>query len=204
MAINKKETTGTIENAGKKIQKGIVKTPQDKDGSQQEMAKMVEEVKQENRELKKLEVKKIEKPKKTEATVRVTGPVSTRHCVALCNFVKKKNIEKSIKELEEVVAKTRALPMKGEFAHRKGKGIMSGKYPQVSTKYFIKLLKSLQSNANANDIKNPVIVQAISNLAQRPRGRFGSYTRKRTHITIIAKDIEKQNKEDKKPQEVKK
>jgi len=145
---------------------------------------------------KKLEVKKIEKPKKTKAEINVkSAPISTRHSVALCKFVKRKDIEKAIKELEEVVAKTRVLPMKGEFAHRKGKGIMSGKYPQVSTKYFIKLLKSLQSNASANDVKNPTIVEAIANLAPRPLGRFGTYTRKRTHITLIAKNIEKQNKE---------
>ena len=147
---------------------------------------------------KKLEVKKIEKPKKTKAEVNVkSAPISTRHSVALCNFVKRKDIERAIKELEEVVAKTRALPMKGEFAHRKGKGIMSGKYPQVSTKYFVKLLKSLQSNANVNDIKNPTIVEAIANLAPRPLGRFGTYTRKRTHITLMAKNIEKQRKGEK-------
>jgi ribosomal protein L22 len=147
---------------------------------------------------KKLEVKKIDKPKKTEAKVGVqSAPISTRHCVALCNFVKRKDIERAIRELEEVVAKTRALPMKGEFAHRHGKGMMSGKYPQVSTKYFIKLLKSLQSNANANDIKNPIIVEAIANLAPRPMGRFGTYTRKRTHIMLLAKNIEKQNKKGK-------
>jgi len=151
---------------------------------------------------KKIEIKKIEKPKKTEAKIGTqSAPISTRHSVALCKFIKRKNIEKAIKELEEVVAKTRALPMKGEFAHRKGKGIMSGKYPQNSTKYFIGLLKSLQSNANANDIKNPVIVEAIANLAPRPLGRFGTYTRKRTHITLIAKNIEKQNKKEDKKKE---
>jgi ribosomal protein L22 len=180
----------------KEIKQDMVKTAEEAEPKEEEQKKP---------ETKKLEVKKVEKSKKTEAKVGVkSAPISTRHCVALCNFVKRKNIEKAIKELEEVVAKRRALPMKGEFAHRKGKGIMSGKYPQVSTKYFIKLLKSLQSNANVNDIKNPVITEAIANLAPRPRGRFGTYTRKRTHIMLLAKNIEKQNKEDKKPQEIKK
>ncbi|MFH1365348.1 MAG: uL22 family ribosomal protein [archaeon] len=203
--MDKKETTRSIENAGRKVQKGRVKHPEDKGGSKQEIVKIVEEVKQEDKELtektsstssqsketetpKKIEIKKIEKPKKYEASVRATGaPISTRHSVALCNFIKRKKIEKAIEGLEEVFAKRKALPMKGEFAHKKG--MMSGKYPQNSTQYFIKLLKSLQANANANDIKDPVITEAIANLAPRPRGRFGRYKRKRTHISITAKEI---------------
>jgi len=154
---------------------------------------------EENVPEKKLEVKKETKLKikKTEAKVNATSaPISTRHSVDLCKFIKMKDIEKAIKELEEVVSKRMALPMKGEFAHRKGKGMMSGKYPQNSTKYFIKLLKSLQSNANANEIKEPVIVEAVANLAPRPRGRFGRYQRKRTHITIVAKNKQKEKKKD--------
>jgi len=136
---------------------------------------------------KKLEVKKIEKPKKTEAKIGITSaPISTIHSINLCRFIKKKEIEKAIEELEKVVSKKRALPMKGEYAHKKG--MMSGKYPQNSTKYFIKILKSLRANANANDIKNPIITKAIANLAPRPRGRFGRYKRKRTHIMIIVKE----------------
>lgn len=149
---------------------------------------------------KKSEAKKETKPKKvcTEAKVNAAdAPISTRHSVDLCKFIKNKEIEKAIGELEEVVAKRRALPMKGEFAHRKGKGMMSGKYPQNSTKYFIKLLKSLQANSNANDIKDPVIVEAIANLAPRPRGRFGRYQRKRTHITLVAKTKSKKKKDEK-------
>jgi large subunit ribosomal protein L22 len=143
---------------------------------------------------KKVEVKKIEKPKKTEAKVGITSaPISTIHSIYLCKFVKRKSIEQAIEGLEKVVAKKKALPMKGEYPHKKG--MMSGKYPQNSTKYFIKILKSLQSNANVNEIKNPVIAEAIANLAPRPRGRFGRYQRKRTHITIIVRE----KKENKKP-----
>ena len=136
---------------------------------------------------KKTEIKKIEKPKKTDARVVITSaPISTIHSIYLCKFVKRKSIEQAIEGLEKVVAKKKALPMKGEYPHKKG--MMSGKYPQNSTKYFIKILKSLQSNANVNEIKNPIIVEAIANLAPRPRGRFGRYQRKRTHITIIVRE----------------
>ena len=73
--------------------------------------------------------------------------------------------------------------MKGEIPHRKGK-IMGGRYPINSVKEFIKLLKSLQANANANGMDEPIIVEAIANQAYRPFGRFGRVRRKRTHISI--------------------
>lgn len=143
--------------------------------------------------MKKPEVKKIEKQKKTEAKVGITSaPISTVHSIYLCKFVKRKSIEQAIEGLEKVVTKKKALPMKGEYAHKKG--MMSGKYPQNSTKYFIQVLKSLQSNANVNEIKNPVIVEAIANLAPRPRGRFGRYQRKRTHITLIVREKKENTK----------
>ncbi len=140
------------------------------------------------------EVKKVEKQKKYEACVNITSaPISTRHSVALCDFIRWKKIEKAIEGLEEVASKRKALPMKGEFAHKKG--MMSGKYPQNSTRYFIKALKSLQANANFSDVREPIITEAIANLAPRPRGRFGRYQRKRTHITIVAKELK--NKKEK-------
>jgi ribosomal protein L22 len=189
--MDKKEI---IKNTEDKIQKEIVKTPEEKIEVQKEANKNSEEGKDLT---KKLEVKKDVKPKKihTQAIVNVNGaPISTRHSVALCKFIKNKEIEKAIIELEDIAAKRRALPMKGEFAHRKGKGMMSGKYPQNSTRYFIKLLKSLQANSNANEIKEPRITEAIANLAPRPRGRFGTYQRKRTHITLVVK-TKKQKKD---------
>jgi len=61
---------------------------------------------------------------------------------------------------------------------------MSGRYPQKAVGHFIKLLKSLESNSNINELNEPVIVEAISNLAQRPYGRFGRTKKKRTKIKI--------------------
>jgi len=55
---------------------------------------------------------------------------------------------------------------------------MSGRFPQKAVGHFIKLLNSLEANANINELNEPVIVEAISNLAQRPYGRFGKTKRK--------------------------
>jgi len=135
--------------------------------------------------------------KKTEAIVRgISVPISTKHSIAVCRFIKNKKIETAIKDLEDVLMYKKAVPMKGEIPHRKGKGIMSGRYPKKAVESFIKLLKSLLANSNANELENPVIKEAFANLAQRPAGRFGRTKKKRTHINIkvIEKKIVNKNK----------
>ncbi len=154
--------------------------------------------KKEEKEKKKEIIKKPEKkgPKKTEAIVKVTNlPISTKVSASICKFIKGKKIESAIEDLEKVILHKKAIPMKGEIPHRKGK-IMSGRYPKKASEYFIKLLKSLSSNANINDINNPIIVEAVANIGSRPFGRFGRVRRKRTHVTI--KVMEKKIKEKKK------
>ena len=141
-----------------------------------------------NEEVKK-EVKKTEKQKKTEAIVRgMNLPISSKQSFAICKFIKNKEINRAINELEEILAHKRALPMKGEIPHRRGKGMMSGRYPQNSVKEFIKLLKSLNANAIANEMSNPFICEAQGNFASRPFGRFGRVRKKRSHVTILAKE----------------
>jgi len=128
--------------------------------------------------------------KKTEAIVNVVNlPISTKHSIAVCKFIKNKKIENAISELEQVLGFKKAVPMKGEIPHRKGKGIMSGRYPKKATEHFIKLLKALSANANTNGLDNPVIVEAVANIASRPFGKFGRVRKKRTHVKI--KCIEK-------------
>ncbi len=126
-------------------------------------------------------------------------PISAKHSIAICRFIKNKKIEDAIERLGEVILKKRAIPMKGEIPHRKGK-MMSGRYPQKAVGHFIELLKSLESNASVNELNEPVITETISNLAQRPYGRFGKTKKKRTHIKIVAKEkkiLNKNNKEKK-------
>ena len=110
--------------------------------------------------------------------------------MGICNFIKGKGIEDAIRDLEEVLRHKKSIPMKGEIPHRKGKGMMSGKYSKNSTEHFIKLLKSLLANSNNLSIDNPVIVEAIVNIGQRPFGRFGRVRKKRTHVKITSKNLE--------------
>ncbi len=143
--------------------------------------------------------KEIKKPKVKKEYAIVNGkslPISTKQATAICKFISRKKIPQARRELEEVIKKKKAIPMKGEIAHRKGKKIMSGKYPLKASKIFIELLKSLAGNTLVNNLDDPIIYEAIANKASRPMARFGRWERKRTHVKIIAKDI-KQNKKQK-------
>jgi large subunit ribosomal protein L22 len=146
----------------------------------------------------KKEVKKpVKKIVKEEVVVNAKSvKVSTKVAMAICRFIKHKPIEVAIKDLEEVVALRKPVPMKGEIPHRKGK-IMSGRFPMRAAKEFIVLLKSLLGNANNHDVDEPIINFAMANQAQRPYSR-GGIQRKRTHIVIKAKSKKKLNKKTKK------
>ncbi len=139
--------------------------------------------------------KEQKKPKKTEAIVNGKSlPISTKKSAAVCRFIKGKNIQRAISDLEQVLAHKKAIPMKGEIPHQKGKGISSGGYSKKTAENFIKLLKSLQANANAGGLEEPVIVEAIANKASSPYGRFGRIKRKRSHIQIKVKEKKKWKK----------
>jgi len=170
----------------------IVKTPKEKI----EMAPIKKEEKKETLEPKGEEIKKekseekkkpiVKKPikKKTEAVVNAKSlPISTKYSVAICKFIKGKKIEDCINYLEKVIVTKKAIPMKGEIPHRKGK-MMSGRFPKKASEHFIKLLKSLEANANANNLEESRISEAIANKAQRPYGRFGRTQKKRSHVII--------------------
>ena len=144
------------------------------------------ENKKEEKKVKEEKKKTVPKIKKNEAIVNgVSVPISTKDSAAICKFIKKKTIARAIADLEEVLKFKRAIPMKGEIPHRKGK-IMAGRYPIYAVEHFIKLLKSLSANANVNELDEPIIAEAIANKASQPYGRFGSIRRKRTHIKIKA------------------
>jgi len=180
-------------NEGKETEK-----IESKDLEKEKTEEKKEEIKKESSgDEKKEEKKPVQtkpKVKKTEASVNETSiPVSTKHSVAICKFIKGKKIENAIADLEKVILQKKAVPMKGEIPHRKG--MMSGRYPKKAGEYFVKILKRLAGNANVNEINDPVITTAIANLGSRPYGRFGRVRRKRTHVKLIAKEgREKKNR----------
>jgi ribosomal protein L22 len=160
-----------------------IKNPQTKE--KENIEKQTEEKQEEKKKI-------IKKVKKEEVSVNGENlHISSKKAFAICKFIKGKTIEKALNDLQNVLDKKIAVPMKGEIPHKKSvKGIASGggRYPLVATKEFMRLLKNLQGNANNNEVEEPIIVEAIANFGDRPLGRFGRWQRKRTHVTIKARN----------------
>ena len=155
------------------------------------------EIKEEKETETKKEKKKTEEKKpKTEAVVNAKDlPISTKHSIAICDFIRWKKAEEAALLLQEVVRMKRAIPMKGELPHRKG-NIERGRYPVKAAQQFIKLLKQLAANAVVNEIDlENTRIECKANRASRPYKKSGRMRAKRTHVTLrLAIKSKKQNK----------
>lgn len=178
----------------KKIEEIIEKKEPEKEKKKEPKVegKEKEKAEEKKKEEKGKKEKKKEEPKmvkKDKAIARGKDlQISTKHAIAICNFIRKKKIEKSILYLEQVMEKKKAMPMKGEIPHRKGKDVKIGRYPFQASKVFIKLLKSLAANCSINGLENPYISTAKADIAYRPHKRFGQGRSKRTHVLLIAEE----------------
>jgi len=149
------------------------------------------------KEDKKVEKEEIKKEKKTVQKVKKDFAILNSYNISvsskvsrdICNFIRYKPIERALKELKEITQFKRALPMRGEYPHRKGNDIMAGRYPQNAVNHFIKLLDSLNANSGVNGIEEPVILEAVANIASKPFARFGRWKRKSTNVYL--KSVEK-------------
>ncbi len=174
-------------------------------GQTQKTEKKKEKISKDKKESKRDEKKeqkkdsKVKVVRKSEAIVRgISLHVSTKTSVEICRFIKGKSIREAVDYLEETIRGKKAIPMRGEIPHRHGfrddkqkRRMMSGRYPQNASENFIRLLRSVGSNAVANGIDEPIIAEAYANKASQPYGRFGRTRKKRTHIIIKVVDKSK-------------
>lgn len=151
-----------------------------------------EDKEEKKKDEKKEAVKEKPKIKKELAVVRAPNShMSKRHGMYICSFIKGKDPDKAISELQEVIQLKKAVPFKGEIPHRKGK-MMSGRYPVAAAKIFIPMLKNLKGAIlfNGMDITKARISEAYANFASRPPRRGGTKG-KRAYITIKARELNK-------------
>jgi len=118
--------------------------------------------------------------------------MSKKHAMYICSFIKNKSIDESIAYLEQVIKLKKVIPFKGQIPHRRGKGIMSGRYPVNASKIFINILKSLKGNVIVNqmELENTRITFASACWAARPMRR-GSVKGKRTNVILKATEVRK-------------
>jgi large subunit ribosomal protein L22 len=110
----------------------------------------------------------------------------------ICSFIKGKKIDNAIEDLKSVIKLKLAVPFKGEIPHRKGKGMMSGRYPVKTAEQFIGILKALRGNVlvNGMDLDKTRITIASANWASLPAKRGGARF-KRSHVLLKATEAKK-------------
>ncbi len=137
--------------------------------------------------------KALEKPKVKKYEAVAYGSnlhISKKHGMFICSFIKNKSIDLAISQLREVIAYKRAIPFKGEIPHRKGKGMMSGRYPINASIEFINLLKGLKGNVISSglDLDKTRIYIGSTSWAARPQ-RAGGKRAKRSNVILKAKEF---------------
>ncbi len=120
-------------------------------------------------------------------------PISTKHTIEICNFIRYKTIDHAKKELNLVLQKKLVIPLKRfhkDRGHKKSNG--PGFYPKKATKEMINLLNLAEANAQHNGLgSNLFLKKIVVNKASSPThaGRKRGHM-KRTHVEIEVEEIE--------------
>lgn len=120
-------------------------------------------------------------------------PVSAKHCIEICDYIRYKKTSFAKAFLEDVSQLKKAVPFKRfkrDMGHKVG-NMAAGRFPQKAAKEFLKLIKSVEANAQNKGLNtaNLKIVRILSNRASAPvtGGRHRQGT-KRTHLEIQVKE----------------
>lgn len=145
----------------------------------EETKKITEEKKQapESAPTKKIETKPSAKTNKKQfAMVNASSlKISTKHSIDICKMIRNKKLETALEMLEKVVLMKLPVKMNNrEVGHRKGQGMMAGRYPINASKEFIRLIKQLNANAIAQGIETEdKVITCNANVGSRQYRRMG-------------------------------
>ncbi|MBW2978129.1 50S ribosomal protein L22 [Candidatus Woesearchaeota archaeon] len=137
-------------------------------------------------------------------------PISRKTSVEVCAFIRNKSLDRAKSLLQLVINKKIAVPFKKfnkDVGHRKGK-IAAGRYPKKTCEEILKLLESVEANAQFKGLNtaNLVISSIIANAASRPwhYGRQRRRKMKRTNVEIVVEERAEKKEEKVKKKETKK
>jgi large subunit ribosomal protein L22 len=132
-------------------------------------------------------------------------PISTKHSIEICSFIRKKPLKRAKEMLNRVIKKEMAVPFRRftEIGHKPGKGIASGRYPEKAAGEILDLLDSVEANAQFKGLNtsNLFIEHICAHNAgkQMHSGRRGRRM-KRTHIEVIVRETAKEEAKERKTQ----
>ncbi len=147
--------------------------------------------------------KKLDVEENVAKAVGVALPISTKQSIEICNFIRRKPLAKAKQRLIEVINKKMAVPFKrfnDNVGHKRGK-IAAGRYPEKSCGEILKLLESVEANAQFKGLNtsNLVITHICAQKAARPwhYGRQRRRKMKRTNVEVIVEEkaVEKKKEE---------
>ena len=130
-------------------------------------------------------------------------PISFKHAVEICRFIKGRKLDEAKRILEEVIALKRPIPFKRykkKVAHKSGlEKWYAGRYPQKACRYILKVLRNLEANAEYKglDVDKLVIVHAQAKMGRKikkfvPRafGRATPWFQQLTTVEFVAEEVE--------------
>ena len=134
-------------------------------------------------------------------------PVSFKHSFEICNFIKNKNVSDAKKILQNVIEKKTAVPFRRynlDLGHKKKIG--PGRYPERASKQFIKLIETVEANAQFKGLNtsNLVIAHISSHKAAKSwhYGRKSRRRMKRTNVEIVVEEKSKKTDDKKEAKEI--
>lgn len=119
--------------------------------------------------------------------------VSTKQGVELSNSLRYRSTSYAKKFLEDVIALRRAVPYTRyifDLGHKRGMG--PGRYPQKTAQEFLRLIKSVEANAQVRglNVASLKIIKLVTNKASiPPAGGRQRHHAKRSNIDIEVREI---------------
>lgn len=138
-----------------------------------------------------------------ERTARAIGrelPISPKKSMELCREIRGMKVSDAKRYLEQVIAGERAVPFKRynrDVPHRKGKGMMSGRYPRNAAMAILKTIEHAEHNADYKgfDAENMMIYHIAAHRGQttegrlsRAHGRATSFDHKTTNVDLVLQE----------------
>ncbi|MEK6800502.1 MAG: 50S ribosomal protein L22 [Nanoarchaeota archaeon] len=138
----------------------------------------------------------------TAKAMGISLPISTKQAVEICNFLRGKTTEQSKNILKDVINKKAAIPFKRynrDMGHKTG--MAAGRYPKNASSQILKLLESVEANAQNKGLAPPFkITKLLANKAAK-QWHYGRHLRtkmKKTHVEIVVEETEKKENKTKK------
>lgn len=128
--------------------------------------------------------------------------ISPKKSMEICREIRGKDLKSAKKLLEDIIAMKKPIPYKRykrDVPHRKGKGIMAGRFPIKPAKEILKLLKSIESNAQYKglDIDSLIVKHSSAHRGRilkgrmpRAQGRSTPWNEQTTNIQIVLEEEE--------------